>query len=140
MTLLPRFDAGEVVAQLGADGYLTVSGRSRDLVISGVLNVYPRAVEALIDSLPEVVESAVIGAFHPDFGEAVVVPAPGARPAEPGIIAVLKQRLAGFKVPKRVFIVEELPRNAMGKVDQKALRSRYARTFVDPFVDKGVPP
>jgi malonyl-CoA/methylmalonyl-CoA synthetase len=125
------FRSGDV-GSLSADGYVTLTGRSKDLVISGGLNVYPREVELLIDSLPEVAESAVIGAAHPDYGEAVVavvVPAPGAQPAEAGIIAQLKQRLAGFKVPKRVFVVPELPRNAMGKIEKTTLRSRYAGTF-----------
>ncbi len=117
---------------LDADGYLTINGRSKDLVISGGLNVYPREVEIAVESLPEVAESAVIGAAHPDLGEAViavVVAAPGAKPSEAGIIAALKGRLAGYKVPKRVFFVADLPRNSMGKIDKKALRSRHDRTF-----------
>jgi malonyl-CoA/methylmalonyl-CoA synthetase len=117
---------------LDADGYLTISGRGRDLVISGGLNVYPREVEILLDGLPGIAESAVIGAPHPDFGEAVlaiVVPGDGAAPTEAGIIAALKDRLAGFKVPKRVFIVPELPRNSMGKVEKTVLRERFAATF-----------
>jgi malonyl-CoA/methylmalonyl-CoA synthetase len=117
---------------LSRDGYLTISGRSKDLIISGGLNVYPREVEISIDSLPGVAESAVIGAPHADFGEAVVaivVPAPGAQPVEAGIITALKEHLAGYKVPKRVIFVEDLPRNSMGKVDKKALRSRHARAF-----------
>jgi malonyl-CoA/methylmalonyl-CoA synthetase len=117
---------------LGEDGYLTISGRSKDLIISGGLNVYPREIEILLDSLPGVAESAVIGAPHPDFGEAVValvIARPGASPTEAGVIAAVKGRLAGFKVPKRVFIVGELPRNAMGKVEKTALRARCADTF-----------
>ena len=125
------FRTGDL-GSLSADGYLTISGRSKDLVISGGLNVYPREVEIAIDSQPEVAESAVIGAPHPDLGEAViavVVPAPGAMPTEAAIIRVLKAGLARYKVPKRVFVIQELPRNSMGKVDKKGLRSRYARTF-----------
>lgn len=117
---------------LSADGYLTLSGRGRDLVITGGLNVYPREVEILIDRLPGVAESAVIGAPHPDFGEAViaaVVAQPGATLSEAGIISAMKERLAGFKVPKRVFIVSELPRNSMGKVQKVVLRERFAQTF-----------
>lgn len=117
---------------MGPDGYVTIAGRSKDLVISGGLNVYPREVEILIDGLPGVAESAVIGAPHPDLGEAVVavvVPSAGTVPAEAGIIAALKARLAGFKVPKRVFVVPDLPRNSMGKVEKTTLRQRYARTF-----------
>ena len=119
---------------LSADGYLTISGRSKDLVISGGLNVYPREVEILMDGLPGIAEAAVIGAPHPEFGEAVVavvVAAPGATPAEAGIISALKEKLAGFKVPKRVFVVSELPRNSMGKVEKATLRAHYAQTFAD---------
>ncbi|HQW38725.1 MAG TPA: hypothetical protein PLO00_08405, partial [Usitatibacteraceae bacterium] len=93
-------------------------------------NVYPKEVELAIDELPGVAESAVIGVPHPDFGEAVtavVVPRPGApAPTEAGVIAALKSRLANFKVPKRVFVVKELPRNTMGKVQKNVLRERYA--------------
>jgi malonyl-CoA/methylmalonyl-CoA synthetase len=117
---------------MDAQGFLTLLDRSKDLVISGGLNVYPREVEILLDGLPGIAESAVIGAPHPDFGEAVlaiVVPGDGAAPTEAGIIAALKDRLAGFKVPKRVFIVPELPRNSMGKVEKTVLRERFAATF-----------
>ncbi len=117
---------------LSEDSYLTIAGRSTDLVISGGLNVYPREIEILTDSLPGVAESAVIGAPHPDFGEAVVavvIAQPGVAPSEAAIINSLKQRLAGFKVPKRIFIVPELPRNSMGKVEKAVLRERYARIF-----------
>ncbi len=119
---------------ISADGYLTLSGRSKDLIITGGLNVYPREVENAIDGLPGVAESAVVGVPHPDFGEAViaaVVAGPGAGPGEAGIIAGVKEQLAGFKVPKRVFMLAELPRNAMGKVEKTALRTRYAHTFRD---------
>jgi malonyl-CoA/methylmalonyl-CoA synthetase len=114
---------------LSADGYLTIAGRSKDLIITGGLNVYPREVENVIDSLPDVAESAVIGMPHPDFGEAVVaviVPAPGAMPDVNQIREALRERLASFKRPKRVIVVDELPRNAMGKVDKAALRRRLA--------------
>ncbi len=114
------------------DGYLAIAGRSKDHVISGGLNVYPREVALVIDALPGVAESAVIGAPHAEFSEAViavVVPVGPADPGEAGIIAALKERLAGFKVPKRVFIVPDLPRNSMGKVEKTTLRQRYVRTF-----------
>ncbi len=117
---------------LDADGYLTINGRGKDLVICGGLNVYPREVELALDALPGIAESAVIGSPHPEFGEAVVaviVPAPGAVPDEAAIIGALKVKLAGFKVPKRVFVVAELPRNTMGKVEKAALRARYATCF-----------
>ena len=117
---------------LSDDGYLTIAGRSRDLIITGGLNVYPHEVEIVIDSLPGIAESAVIGVSHPDFGEsvvAVVVPAPAANPDEVRLIPELRERLANFKVPKRVFVVDQLPRNAMGKVQKAELRRRYADTF-----------
>ena len=123
------------------DGYISIVGRSKDLVISGGYNIYPKEIEMLIDDMPEVAESAVIGLPHPDFGEAVavvIVPksrvdtASGEWPAglsESIIIAALKSQLANFKVPKRVFLVADLPRNAMGKVQKNELRKRFASTF-----------
>ncbi len=112
------------------DGYLSIVGRSKDLIITGGYNVYPKEVELAIDELPAVAESAVIGVPHPDFGEAVtavIVPrAGGAAPTEAEILAWLKSRLANFKIPKRVYLVEELPRNTMGKVQKNVLRDRYS--------------
>src|SRR5690606_18597868 len=113
---------------LDADGYLSIVGRSKDLVISGGLNVYPRDVEAVIDALPGVVESAVIGVPHPDLGEglvAVVVPEPGSILSEHSIVAACKAQLAGFRVPKRIVLAEELPRNVMGKVQKNVLRETH---------------
>jgi malonyl-CoA/methylmalonyl-CoA synthetase len=113
-------------------GYLSIVGRGKDLVISGGLNVYPKEVEEAIDALPGVVESAVIGVPHPDFGEAVVavvVPEPGASIGEAEILAALADKLAAFKRPKRVFLVPELPRNTMGKVQKNLLRERYGDLF-----------
>jgi malonyl-CoA/methylmalonyl-CoA synthetase len=115
------------LGQIDGRGYLTIVGRARDLVITGGFNVYPKEVESEIDLLPGVVESAVIGVPHPDFGEAVVavvVATPGATD-EAAILAALRDRLAKFKLPKRVLIVAELPRNAMGKVQKAALRQTY---------------
>ena len=116
-----------------ADGYVVISGRSKDLVITGGLNVYPKEIEELIDAMPGVLESAVIGLPHPDFGEAVTAvvvrqknPA-GAALTESGIIVAIKDQLANFKVPKWVYLVDELPRNAMGKVQKNLLRQEYAR-------------
>ena len=127
------FKTGDV-GKIDADGYVSIVGRSKDLVISGGYNVYPKEIELLIDELPGVAESAVIGLPHPDFGEAVaavvVSSAGGGAPAEADIIAALKGKLAAFKVPKRVFVVDDLPRNAMGKVQKNELRKRYASTFV----------
>lgn len=111
-------------------GYLHIVGRSKDLVISGGFNVYPREVEAELDAIAGVVESAVFGLPHPDFGEgvtaAVVTRAPLSSDA---IIARLKERLAGYKCPKRVLFVSELPRNMMGKVQKARLREQYSNLY-----------
>jgi len=112
-----------------ADGYLSIVGRSKDLVISGGYNVYPKEIELLLDELPGVEESAVIGVPHPDFGEAVVaviVPHQGTKLSEREVIDHVRGKLAGYKVPKRVHMVEDLPRNAMGKVQKNLLRDRFA--------------
>ena len=123
------------LACLDADGYLRIVGRGKDLIISGGLNVYPKEVESCIDALPGVVESAVIGLPHPDFGEAVaavIVPADPSRPPEEReILAALQDSLAKFKQPKCIFLRDELPRNAMGKVQKNTLREDYAKTFED---------
>jgi len=109
-------------------GYVHIVGRGKDLVITGGFNVYPKEVEGEIDAIPGVLESAVIGLAHPDFGEgvtAVVVPAAGASLTEDDIHRALETRLARFKQPKRVFFVSELPRNTMGKVQKNVLRETY---------------
>src|SRR5437773_9176555 len=106
------------VGELLANGYLKIVGRAKDLLITGGLNVYPKEIEERIDALPGVVESAVIGVPDPDFGEAVtavVVAADGQHVDEAAVINALKGEIAAFKVPKRVHVVAELPRNAMGK-------------------------
>lgn len=111
------------------DGYLSIVGRSKDLIISGGFNVYPKEIESFLDDMPGVEESAVIGVPHPDFGEAVmavVVPKPGASLDEAAMIAELKARIANFKVPKRIHVVSELPRNTMGKVQKNVLRQTYS--------------
>lgn len=111
------------------DLYLSIVGRSKDLIITGGYNVYPKEIEAIIDELPGVLESAVIGVPHPDFGEAVVavvVPRAEATLSEQGIIQTLKNAIANFKVPKQVHVVTELPRNTMGKVQKNLLRERYS--------------
>ncbi len=121
------FRTGDV-GRFDADGYLSIVGRSKDLIISGGYNVYPKEIESVLDELPGVLESAVIGIPHPDFGEAVtaiVVPRDGAAILEPAVIRELKARIANFKVPKRVHVVDELPRNAMGKVQKNVLRERF---------------
>lgn len=111
-------------------GYLAIVGRAKDMIISGGFNVYPKEIEALIDELPGVVESAVVGVPHPDFGEVgVAVVKAQERLDEAELLAALKARLANYKVPKRVFFVEELPRNTMGKVQKARLRETYRETF-----------
>ena len=113
-------------------GYVTIVGRSKDLIISGGYNVYPAEVEAALNELPGVAESAVIGVPHSDLGEgvvAVVVPRPGVALDPAALQSMLKARMAGFKVPKALFIADELPRNAMGKVQKNKLREHHSRIF-----------
>jgi malonyl-CoA/methylmalonyl-CoA synthetase len=120
------------LGRIDSRGYVHIVGRAKDLIISGGFNVYPKEVEGEIDALAGVVESAVIGLAHPDFGEgvtAVVVRAPGASIDEFAIREALEGRLAKFKQPKRVFFVEALPRNAMGKVQKAILREAYKTTY-----------
>ena len=121
------FRTGDV-GRFDSNGYLSIVGRSKDLIISGGYNVYPKEIESYLDDMPGVLESAVVGIPDRDFGEsvaAVVVPRPGAKLAADAIIAGLKSRIAGFKVPKRVLLVDELPRNQMGKVQKNVLRERF---------------
>jgi malonyl-CoA/methylmalonyl-CoA synthetase len=121
------FRTGDV-GKILPNGYLQIVGRAKDLIITGGLNVYPKEIEELIDALPGVVESAVIGIPHPDLGEAVtavVVVQPGARVNSNKIIASLKPQLARFKIPKYVYMVAELPRNVMGKVQKNILRQQF---------------
>ncbi|MBT4889248.1 MAG: malonyl-CoA synthase [Rhodospirillales bacterium] len=120
------------VSKMDEDGRISIVGRAKDLIISGGFNVYPKEIETEIDEIEGVVESAVIGIAHPDFGEgvvAVVVKQAGVMVEAADIIAALKGRLAKFKQPKKVFFVDNLPRNTMGKVQKKALREEYAGLF-----------
>lgn len=121
------FITGDVGRQ-DPDGRVWISGRAKDLIISGGFNVYPKEIELALDDLAGVTESAVIGCPHPDFGEAVVAVVIG-KGAESELIAAAREKLAAFKAPKRIFFVDELPRNAMGKVQKNLLRERYAETF-----------
>jgi malonyl-CoA/methylmalonyl-CoA synthetase len=126
-----REDGFFITGDLGlvdGNGYVAIVGRGKDLVISGGFNVYPKEVETEIDALPGVLESAVIGLAHPDFGEgvtAVVARKKDAALTETGVIGALKDRLAAYKLPKRVLFVDDLPRNAMGKVQKAWLRETY---------------
>jgi malonyl-CoA/methylmalonyl-CoA synthetase len=125
------FKTGDV-GKIGADGYVTIVGRSKDLIISGGYNVYPAEVESYINEMPGVAESALVGVPHPDFGEvgvAVVIAKPGAELDSEQIVSRLKSQLANFKVPKRCFVVSELPRNTMGKVQKNLLREQHKQLF-----------
>jgi malonyl-CoA/methylmalonyl-CoA synthetase len=117
------------VGKFDGDGYLWIVGRSKDLIISGGYNVYPKEIESILDDMDGVLESAVIGVPHPEFGEAVtaiVVAKPGAQLSADTMIATLKLKIANFKVPKRIVFIDELPRNAMGKVQKKTLREQHS--------------
>lgn len=123
------------LGQFSGDGYLTVVGRGKDLVISGGFNVYPKEVEMALDDLPGVLESAVIGVPHPDLGEAVVavvVPEPGATLDVAALMQALGAGLARFKQPRQIVVRRELPRNTMGKVQKNLLRSELAGLFQAP--------
>jgi malonyl-CoA/methylmalonyl-CoA synthetase len=118
------------VGRWDADGYLNLIGRSKDLIITGGYNVYPKEIEMLLDDMPGVEESAVIGVPHPDFGEAVtavVVPKAGAALNPEEMVAVIKKKIANFKVPKKIHVVAALPRNTMGKVQKNLLREQFQK-------------
>ena len=125
------FKTGDV-GKIEADGYVTIVGRSKDLIISGGYNVYPAEIEGFLNDLPGVAESAVVGVPHPDFGEAVVavlVAQPGATLDSAALLARIKGQIANFKVPKHLFVVADLPRNAMGKVQKNLLREQHKGLF-----------
>ncbi len=127
------FKTGDV-GQQDARGYVTIVGRSKDLIISGGYNVYPAEIESVLNDMPGVAESAIVGVPHPDFGEvgvAVVIASPGATLDAEQLVDDLKARLANFKIPKRCFIAAELPRNTMGKVQKNLLRNQYQGLFTD---------
>jgi malonyl-CoA/methylmalonyl-CoA synthetase len=120
------------LGKIDSDGYVHILGRGKDLVISGGFNVYPKEIESEIDAMPGVIESAVIGVPHADFGEgvtAVVVCDKSAGVDEASVLKALDGRLAKFKMPKRVIVVDELPRNAMGKVQKNILRDTYSKIY-----------
>ena len=121
------------LAKIDEDGYVTIVGRDKDLIISGGYNIYPKEIELVLDEQPGVLESAVIGVPHPDFGESVVgvLVGDGKAQIELDVIeAALGKSLARFKQPKKLLVVDELPRNTMGKVQKNILRETYAGSFV----------
>jgi malonyl-CoA/methylmalonyl-CoA synthetase len=130
-----REDGFFITGDLGKiddQGYLVIAGRDKDLIISGGFNVYPKEVEIEIDALPGIIESAVVGLPHPDFGEgvtAVVVARQDSGADETGIKLQLAERLARYKQPKRVFFIDQIPRNSMGKVQKNLLREQYRDTY-----------
>lgn len=130
-----REDGFFITGDLGRvdeDGYVQIVGRGKDLIISGGYNIYPKEIEMVLDDQPGVLESAVIGVPHPDFGETVlgiIVPQPGQSPDMTAIIASVQSDLARFKHPRKLILMEELPRNTMGKVQKNQLRDRYKDMF-----------
>jgi len=123
------------LATIGEDGYVTIVGRDKDLIISGGFNVYPKEVEEVIAEYDEVDEVAIFGLPHPDFGEAVagvIVAANGDQADPEAIIKRTQDKLAKFKVPKRIWVIKELPRNTMGKIQKAQLRKQYEDTFTSP--------
>jgi malonyl-CoA/methylmalonyl-CoA synthetase len=125
------FKTGDV-GKYDERGYVTIVGRSKDLIISGGYNVYPAEIEGYINEMPGVAESALVGVPHPDFGEvgvAIVIAKPGAQLNADAIVATLKSQLANFKIPKKCFVVDELPRNTMGKVQKNLLRDQHKNLF-----------
>ncbi|MEM7642884.1 MAG: malonyl-CoA synthase [Pseudomonadota bacterium] len=122
------------LGQMDADGYVSIVGRGKDLIISGGYNIYPKEIEAVLDDQPGVLESAVIGVPHPDFGETPVgllVPEPDRMPDLAQIGAAVADRLARYKHPRDLILVDALPRNTMGKVQKNALRDRFRARFVE---------
>ncbi|MEI6718570.1 MAG: malonyl-CoA synthase [Betaproteobacteria bacterium] len=125
------FKTGDV-GKIDERGYVVIVGRSKDLIISGGYNVYPAEIEGYINDMPGVAESALVGVPHPDFGEvgvAVVIAKPGTTVSGDAVIAALKSQLANFKIPKKCFVVDALPRNTMGKVQKNLLRDQYKLLF-----------
>ena len=122
------------LGKIDADGYVHIVGRNKDLIISGGYNIYPKEIELVLDDQPGVLESAVIGVPHPDFGETpvgILVPAPGAGPDLDQVMQAVGQSLARFKHPRKLVLMEALPRNTMGKVQKNLLRSEFAGLFSD---------
>lgn len=122
------------ISTMDTDGRISIVGRSKDLIITGGLNVYPKEIESMLDGIDGVNESAVIGVPHPDFGEgvtAIVVPDRNMILCDADISSLIKDKLAGFKQPKNIYIVDALPRNTMGKVQKNQLRKKYADIYIN---------
>ncbi len=122
------FDTGDK-GLIDEDGYVSIIGRSKDMIISGGLNVYPKEIETIIDKIEGVLESAIIGLSDEDLGErvvAIIVSEEKVRLDEKEVISEIKDQLAGFKVPKEVKFIDQLPRNAMGKVQKNILRETFS--------------
>jgi malonyl-CoA/methylmalonyl-CoA synthetase len=120
------------LGRIDEHGYLQIVGRNKDLIISGGYNIYPKEIELVLDEQPGVLESAVIGAPHPDFGESVIgiLVADGGQPVDlDAIEADLGKTLARFKQPRKLILVDSLPRNTMGKVQKNILRDEFGSTF-----------
>jgi len=130
-----RKDGFFITGDLGmidADGYVQIVGRNKDLIISGGFNIYPKEIETVLDAQEGVLESAVIGVPHPDFGEtvlALLVPAKGVTPDLDAIQSHISKKLARFKLPKKLILLPQLPRNTMGKVQKNALRDQFGDLF-----------
>ena len=125
------FISGDL-GKVDEDGYMHIVGRNKDLIISGGYNIYPKEVELLLDDQPEVLESAVIGVPHPDFGETVlgvIVPQGDATPDIEKIMAAARHSLASFKLPRKLIVLAQLPRNTMGKVQKNILRKQFKGMF-----------
>ena len=117
------------LGQIDTDGYVAIVGRQKDLIISGGYNIYPKEIEVLLDALPGVAESAVVGVPDADFGEAVIaaiVPSPGTTPDPDALLEALRPQLARFKHPRAIHLLKELPRNTMGKVQKNLLRDQFS--------------
>jgi len=130
-----RADGFFITGDLGlidADGYVHIVGRNKDLIISGGYNIYPKEIELLLDAQPGVLESAVVGVPHADLGETVlglIVPQPGGAPDLDAIAAAMTAALARFKLPRKLIVIDALPRNTMGKVQKNVLRETYRDVF-----------
>lgn len=122
------------LAKIDQDGYVSIVGRNKDLIISGGYNIYPKEIELVLDDQPGVLESAVVGVPHPDFGEtvlALLVKENGQMPDVEAIGKSAAESLARFKLPKKMIIIDELPRNTMGKVQKNILRETYKDLFME---------